>query len=344
MKPEFGNIKPETIMEIFRAATSKNRITRAEIAKITGLSVVTVGKVVDALFSLKILRQTVSLDAVRGRKSRVLSVSGSIYIVVFNLAAPNYTVHICDLTLRTIETFTYHSNADYFADENLHFFFEQGGKYVNEKINIQKCCGCAILTPGEYDDYTDRIINPRNPRLEGLAIHNIFEEYSFGAIAPFIGDIRKFAADTVQETMHKGASALCIFLDKEQISSCYLRYGDSIESTRFSRFGNVGAGRGKSIEDYICRGQNVEQALQVLSSTLYWIFSVIPVDNIFLTGGLYSDANALTLLIRERLAAIHLDQDTDIPDVIGIDCTAAGVRSAAKMIREKWFLKEILGE
>ena len=144
--------------------------------------------------------------------------------------------------------------------------------------------------------------------------------------------------------MRKGTSALCVFLDREQISSCYLRYGDSIENTRFSRFGNVGAGSGKSIEDFICRGKNVDQALQILSNTLYWIFSVIPVDNVFLTGGLYSDANALTLLVRERLTAIHLNQDTEIPNVIGIDCIAAGVRSAAKIIREKWFLKEILGE
>ncbi len=344
MRSEFGNLKSESILEIFRAATSKNRISRAEIAKITGLSVVTVGKVADALLSLKILRQTVSLDGVRGRKSRVLSASGSIYIVVYNLAAPNYSAHICDLTLRITDTFTYHFNPDYFADENLHFFFEQAGHYVSEKINIQKCCGCAILTPGDYDDYTDRVLSPRSPQLTGLALRSIFEEYSFGAVAPVIGDIRRFTAGAVQGTIGKDISVLCVFLDKQEISSCYLRSGDNSEALRFCKFGNVGASGGKSVEDFICRSANVDQALTVLSNTLYWIFSVVPIDKIVLTGNLYADPGSLTLLIRERLASIRPDQDAQIPEVVGLDCNGAGVHNAAKIIKEKWFLKHILGE
>ena len=344
MKSEFGNLKSESVLEIFRAATSKNRISRAEIAKITGLSVVTVGKVADALLSLKILRQTVSLDGVRGRKSRVLSVSGSIYVVVYNLAAPNYTAHICDLTLRTTDTFTYHPNPDYFADENLHFFFEQAGRYVSEKINIQKCCGCAILTPGDYDDYTDRILFPRSPQLTGLAIHSIFQQYSFGAVSPVIGDIRKFTAGTIQSTVEKNANILCVFLDKQEISSCYLRYGDSIENLRFCKFGNVGAGGGKTVEDFICRSPNVDQALTALSNTLYWVFSVVPIDKIVLTGSLYADPGALTILIRERMAGIRPDQESELPQVLGIDCNVAGIRNAAKLIKDKWFLTQILGE
>ncbi len=344
MKSEFGNLKSESVLEIFRAATTKNRISRAEIAKITGLSVVTVGKVADALLSLKILRQTVSLDGVRGRKSRVLSVSGSIYIVVYNLAAPTYSAHICDLTMRTTDTFSYHPNPDYFADENLHFFFEQAARYVNEKINIQKCCGCAILTPGDYDDYTDRVLTPRSPQLTGLAIRSIYEEYSFGMVPPVIGEIRRFTAGTIQGIMEKNTNILCVFLDKQEISSCYFRYGDSIETVRFCKFGNVGAGGGKSVEDFICRSPNVDQALTVLSNTLYWIFSVVPIDKIVLTGSLYADPGALTILIRERLASIRPDQDADLPEVLGIDCSVAGVHNAAKIIKEKWFLTHILGE
>ena len=122
VRSEFGNQKPESVLDIFCAATSKSRISRAEIAKMTGLSVVTVGKVVDALLSLKILRQTTSLDPAPGRKSRVLSAAGGLNIVVFNLATPSYTVHICDLMQHTVDTYTYHYNADYFPDENLHFF------------------------------------------------------------------------------------------------------------------------------------------------------------------------------------------------------------------------------
>ena len=344
MKSEFGNLKPESVLEIFRAATSKNRISRAEIAKITGLSVVTVGKVVDALLSLKLLRQTTSLDAARGRKSRVLSASGSISIAVFNLTSVNYSLHICDLTQRTVDTFTYHYNPDYFADENLHFFFEQSAKYANEKVNIQKCCGCAILTPGDYDDYTDRILYPRNSRLCGLAIRSIFEEYAFGVMSPIIGDIRRFIADSIQETVSKGESVLCVFLDRRQISSCYLRHGDSIEDTRFCRFGNVEAGDGKTLEEHVCHGQNVDQALTALARTLYWTFSVVPIEKIVLTGNLYADANALTLLIQERVAAIHQNEDSRLPEITGIDSATAGVYSAAKAIKKKWFLSHILEE
>ena len=47
MRSEFGNLKSESILEIFRAATSKNRISRAEIAKITGLLG---GRVAEELF------------------------------------------------------------------------------------------------------------------------------------------------------------------------------------------------------------------------------------------------------------------------------------------------------
>ena len=344
VRSEFGNQKPESVLDIFCAATSKSRISRAEIAKMTGLSVVTVGKVVDALLSLKILRQTTSLDPAPGRKSRVLSAAGGLNIVVFNLATPSYTVHICDLMQHTVDTYTYHYNADYFPDENLHFFFEQGAKYASEKIQIQKCCGCAILTPGDYDDYTDRILFSRNPRLSGLAISSIFEKYSFGTMPPLIRDIRRFTLDAALTTLHKGGSALCVFLEQPQITSCYLRRGDSTQDARFCHFGNLNVGNGRTVEDFVCRSKNVDAALDALTRTLYWIFSAVHVDKIVLTGSLYTDAGALALLIGERLTELPQEENARLPEVLGMKYISAGVNSAAVAVKKNWFLTNVLQE
>ena len=56
MNSEFGSLKPDSVIDIFNAAVSASKLTRAELAERCGLSVMTVGKAADALVSLKVLR------------------------------------------------------------------------------------------------------------------------------------------------------------------------------------------------------------------------------------------------------------------------------------------------
>lgn len=75
MNSEFGSLKPDSVIDIFNAAVSASKLTRAELAERCGLSVMTVGKAADALVSLRVLRQGLSGSSSSGRRSRVLSVS-----------------------------------------------------------------------------------------------------------------------------------------------------------------------------------------------------------------------------------------------------------------------------
>ena len=65
MNSEFGSLKPDSVIDIFNAAVSASKLTRAELAERCGLSVMTVGKAADALVSLRVLRQGLSGLVVR---------------------------------------------------------------------------------------------------------------------------------------------------------------------------------------------------------------------------------------------------------------------------------------
>lgn len=343
MHPIFGNLRRENVQNIFMAATDRNRISRSDIAGATGISLMTVGKVVDALHRLHILQQTAAPDKTPGRRSRVVSVSEQYRIAVFDLSHEKYVAHACDLTGRILASYSYPIDPEYYPDDNLQIFFRRGCHALRDVVNVDNCCGCGILTPGSYDSAADLITDFQGSRFFGLAIRKTFAGFALGALPTYIGDARRYAAAGLLHPNLPQEAVMCVFLGKAQLSGCYFRTGDAPMDLRFTNLGNVGAGGGQTLANRIY-DYGLPELLRALSDTLCWTTSVVPVDRIVIAGDLYHSMTTLAALVKEQLWQAGAAGLAASPEVIPYDDSTAAIRGIVSEIKEAWFAERFLAE
>jgi DNA-binding MarR family transcriptional regulator len=128
-----SNIRFDSIKSIFNCISLSKNISRAEISEKTHLSVVTVGKIVDALSDLDVVTQSKSPRASAGRRASVVNVNKSSFIIIFDLTSYKFHSTVLDLSLNLIETFDgkYETLSSY--PDNLTSFINQTKSYVNKK-------------------------------------------------------------------------------------------------------------------------------------------------------------------------------------------------------------------
>ena len=80
-----SSIKKESVRAIFHAITGKDQISRAEIAELTGLSLMTVGKVVDALLERHVIIQSKEIKNMAGRRAGLVSLNTDKFFMIIDL-------------------------------------------------------------------------------------------------------------------------------------------------------------------------------------------------------------------------------------------------------------------
>ncbi len=94
-----------SVMAVFEAVASCGEISRAELANITGFSLVTVGKAVDQLVNCGVIEENKRSSGSVGRRSGVCSVAKDYGMLIFDMNSENHRCRICDLGLNTMHEF-----------------------------------------------------------------------------------------------------------------------------------------------------------------------------------------------------------------------------------------------
>ncbi len=94
-----------SVMAVFEAVASRGEISRAELSKITGFSLVTVGKAVEELVTCGVIEENKRSSGSVGRKSGVCSVAKDYGMLIFDMTSENHRCRICDLGLNIMHEF-----------------------------------------------------------------------------------------------------------------------------------------------------------------------------------------------------------------------------------------------
>ena len=151
------SIKHESIRGIFQTITEADKISRAEIAGKTGLSLVTVGKIADALLDMDILTQEKEIRPQAGRRAGILRVNPALYAVILDLTSADFRYTVMNLRLQPIETGTYHCHSDLPYSENVSAFLRETALDTAKKYGEDCCFGLGIAVPGPYHGSTDTV-------------------------------------------------------------------------------------------------------------------------------------------------------------------------------------------
>lgn len=180
------SIKCESVRAIFSSIADAEKISRAEISEKTDLSLVTVGKAVDALLEMNIIRQVKEVKAQAGRRAGMLAANPDKYAVILDITSCEFSVSILDLRLNLLEKYVYADDEGTSYQDNIKNFIRNAAVYVGERYGLEHCFGVGVSCPGPYNEASDCVHTTRTPELCSVKLRAELAE-SFAGL-PFLID------------------------------------------------------------------------------------------------------------------------------------------------------------
>lgn len=218
-------IKRDHVRVVLEAIARKKHITKQEIAALTGLSLVTVGKITDTLGESGIIVHGKNVQQKVGRRAEVLRVRQDWAIPVYDLSGTTFRFYITSLDGKIIDKAEFPRSADaqYVSADFVRFLKLTLG-LLRRNYRNHKLPGVGVAIPGAYDAENDRIISTMMPEMGDLKLLRNFRK------------IFKDADIVIDNASRLCAAGLIEALpDYKQRTITCISFGDSIECTTCDR-------------------------------------------------------------------------------------------------------------
>ena len=218
-------IKRDHVKNVLEAIARKKHITKQEIAALTGLSLVTVGKITDTLGEAGIIVHGKNVQQKVGRRAEVLRVRQDWAIPVYDLSGTTFRFYITSLDGEIIDKaeFSRSADAQYVSADFVRFLKLTLG-LLRRNYRNHKLPGVGVAIPGAYDAENDRIISTLMPEMGDLKLLRNFKK------------IFKDADIVIDNASRLCAAGLIEALpDYKQRTITCISFGDSIECTTCDR-------------------------------------------------------------------------------------------------------------
>lgn len=143
---DLKNIKSKSIRAVFLSIAHSPKITRAEIAKETGLSLMTVGKIADILTRIGITEEEKESSGSVGRRAASIRISDLYYGILLDISSQTFVCEIVDAGTNTMDQFFYSYNPNYYQEENTLLFLKNLTLHLSTRYDPEKCFGIGAIT------------------------------------------------------------------------------------------------------------------------------------------------------------------------------------------------------
>ena len=130
-KYSLGSIKRDSIRRVFACIRKKSLISRLEISKEIGLSLMTVGKIADALADNNIIIQQKGTTGSVGRKASFISLNNDNFALVLDLSEENNSFAVVNIGGEVL--YSESLNANDGAEDPTSAFFEKKRGFTAQK-------------------------------------------------------------------------------------------------------------------------------------------------------------------------------------------------------------------
>ncbi len=241
------------MVRLWEALVVRGQATRQTLALATGLSVMTVGNLVDMLLENDALRKFPVEKSNRhaaGRKAELLEPDDTrIRWLLVNLTSRHFTYEIlsgCRKRPFRSEPYPYDAAVPY-AD-NLSRFLRGVGETLTLPEN-RGILGAAVVVPGPYHVEYDRIFNKRIPELNALKIKETLRA-SLGLLNYYVDEDVKFAVRAfLPRHLEAGTEALYYLYIGEGVGGAVLHNGTVLRGLN-AVAGDAGQLRASDHSDY----------------------------------------------------------------------------------------------
>ncbi len=334
-------IKWESVKSIFNAITGENQISRAEISQITGLSLVTVGKVADALLAVDMITQEKQIKGTAGRRAGLLTINKEKYVLIIDLSSRTLRFSVLDLRLELLEKTrrVYDENCSY--EENLQSFLAETARYMAENYKLEDCFGLGVSLPGRYDHGADRVLTGRIPEIIDLPVRQIITAF-FPGLPIFLEASENVAAlsNITSIPQHMDKNILYWFLGEEITTGSLLVNGSFLQGTREPPcdFGHLVMPDGSLFSTALRSCHTPDEIAHVVSYPLHCIIQILSPDIVILEcEQLCHDRDQVVPLVRQILLEKFPYTEERLPEmIITYRKCRHSHRGLAMRLREMW--------
>ena len=151
-KYSLGSIKRDSIRRVFACIRKKSLISRLEISKEIGLSLMTVGKIADALADKNIIIQQKGTTGSVGRKASFISLNNDNFALVLDFTEENPSFAIVNIGGEVLYSETCTLNKKDASETAIGAFLEKAKTFVEMNYLLDPCMGVGVIANGECVD------------------------------------------------------------------------------------------------------------------------------------------------------------------------------------------------
>ena len=310
-----NHVKMRNVSSVFNTIERNPGITRSRITQKTGLSMMTVSKIIETFARKGVIiqyksegsssvQQSSDKTVVAGRKASLLYIDYSNSYAIVDLSSYNFSFCIYNIKKERMLKYVHQYDTALEFTQNLKKFLFKCRYHLEAYTEKYRVFALGVSLPGPYDSTTDKIVNKRMPELNSISITKTLE---FGLMMPVT-----FIDENVKLSIYAHMQTIPQYEDKQLL---YLHIGDGVGGgIAFNGQIIRGAGKfagdmgqlilndkGKTLEQIIKSPESDEELKEGLKSFFYnamWFYNpdvfIIEYDaelNPYISKDLFQDIN-----------------------------------------------------
>lgn len=336
---DLHGIRPDNAKKILKIIADSDRISRADIARAADLSVMTVGKIVDVLIGSGLVTEIKPEVVGVGRPAGLLVLRRNVHALVLDLSEHGFRMSVTDAGLGICDSLKYTYNRRFYYDENLYAFLKTVRAYLDRRGDLSDMYGVGISVPGKYMSADDRVICPKMPELESVAL-KFTVEHAIGRSVTLVKTHTEAAALSYVSQIPDCCEQIVIYMFVgKTIDGVVCHFGNFLKGSRGhgSDLGILRTRFGQTLDERISACRNDLMIADEIYDTVYNLIAVFDPDVFIIESDTVREPELFIENISDTLHSVCRLPAERMPQFLtGTRGVRQSVRGTAMMLREKW--------
>ncbi len=341
------SIKLESIKSIFRSISSADSISRATVSEETGLSLMTVGKVADALLTLRVITQVKETKSSAGRRAGLLSVNPDNYAFILDLTSHRFTATVINMRLDVVEKYKYSYRPDASFADNLSIFLGECRIFLSRNFRLDKCIGCGVSVPGPYFEETDHVRCDTSDEWRDIAVGKMVRETLHPSLFCIDASYNAAAMSNISGIPDaREKMILYWFIGDDGICGTIVSRGEIVRGAHNAagNFGQMIVARGVTLSEAIKPSATMQANAFELAKAIHNVMHAVDPDRIILECEMYrNDPDEFVDMVRSTLSENFAHTSETVPELTSSACKYRhSHRGLTIRLREMWLTDLVL--
>lgn len=337
MNPVFSNLKKENVENVFNEIAKHKHCTVKDISEATGISIVTVGKVTDALRTLRLITRDRSREITLGRRSYVYHQRLDRCVGVFSVCEKSIRFTVIDMNLSVKYDKEECFSPEKSREEVMIMFTDFIRRNLKSIIKRSTCIGEAVLLPCDYDKEADKLDIPIWNPLSYVSINSVF---FFGQKDKQIITMDKRIAfiKGIKDECNENDSVFVLFAGKK-LSSSHFRGSDN--DFFIGECGSIILSNSNTFDFSLLEITEPKILCDRIAEYCISVLNTVKTDKIYITGDRFNQMQSFANFLIEKIYMKCGKMNISVPEIFYRDYNEKSCQGITADIRRCWFKEEI---